>query len=280
MTGKAFTILTVALCLDTTQRIPQANAFMPQPVSSATKRKRPLHSFEVMTTFEAASEVSQASAAFMSSTLNNFFQTQPYLAAFLTCSFKASAADIIAQTQEVPKIEDSSTKSLDDDQLVTISPRVDVSRNLGFLFYGGIYQGMAQNYLYNVLYASWFGSEQSLEVITKEVVVDNLIFAPLLCLPIAYAFKTVFTSDELSIDVFRRGLEKYADDVTTRGLLVQYWKIWIPAQFLTFGVIPSHFRVAFVAAVSFFWIFILSTISSSASNDDIQVSEYQETQVS
>ena len=147
-----------------------------------------------------------------------------------------------------------------------ISSGVDISRNLGFLFYGGLYQGMAQNYLYNVLYASWFESNHGLELIAKEVVVDNLIFAPLLCLPIAYTFKTAFTSEELSFDAFKTGLEKYVDDVTTKGLLTRYWTIWVPAQFLTFGVIPPHFRVVFVAAVSFFWIFILSTISSSTTS--------------
>jgi protein Mpv17 len=173
---------------------------------------------------------------------------------------------MIAQKQECR----DSTEKMTTTPLQEDNTDIDIFRNLGFLFYGGLYQGMAQNYLYNVLYPSWFGTDDSSLVLIQEVLADNLIFAPLLCLPVAYAFKAAFTSQDLSLETFKKGLERYIEDVTSKGLLMQYWKIWVPGQFLTFGIIPPHFRVVFVAAISFFWICILSQISSSASETNVQ----------
>jgi len=226
--------------------------------SQSLKRNRvgPLHSFEVMETVGAAH-------APMMSTINSFFQTQPYLAAFLACSFKASAADMIAQTQEMENLK-TSESSNGDKQAIDDLNSVNISRNLGFLFYGGIYQGMAQNFIYNTLYPSLFGTDDSLALVGKEVLVDNLLFAPFLCLPVAYAFKAAFTSEEpLGIDTLNIGMRKYKHDVMTNSLLLRYWSIWFPCNMITFGVIPPHYRVVFVAAISFFWICILSSIASS-----------------
>jgi hypothetical protein len=276
--------------------MPRVTAFSPSALRQSaitsphqTRRSRPLYVFEVMAAVEAVEAVGTVGAVESAAAaglliqpstsafagINTFFQTQPYLAAFLTCSFKASAADIIAQQQEVNKEgDDEDTPATTSLAATTTEPevRVDFSRNLGFLLYGGLYTGMAQNYLFNVIYPAWIGSGDSWDIITKQVVADNLIFGPFLCLPLAYAFKAAFTSEEdLSVDTFRQGLEKYVEDVTTRGLLFKYWTIWIPVQFLTFGVIPPHFRVPFVAAISFFWIFILSTVAADESIEDSKV---------
>jgi hypothetical protein len=63
----------------------------------------------------------------------------------------------------------------------------------------------------------------------------------------------------------------YYDHVTTRGLLTTYWSIWIPAQFATFGFVPPHLRVLFVAAVSFFWVTKLSAISTPDNQDTTMI---------
>lgn len=234
--------------------IPNSAFTAPQTIThQSLKRARvgPLHSFEVM-------ETVGATHAPIMSTINSFFQTQPYLAAFLTCSFKASAADMIAQTQEMEKSSSDDNKATDDGNTV------NVSRNLGFLFYGGIYQGMCQNFIYNTIYPSWFGNDDSLALVVNEVLVDNLLFAPFLCLPVAYAFKAAFTSEEpLGIDTLKAGMLKYKHDVMNNSLLLRYWSIWFPCNMITFGVIPPHYRVVFVAAISFFWICMLSSIASS-----------------
>lgn len=239
--------------------LPTATSFTNSPAKTRRISKsihdgriRPLHAFELETANTA-------------SAIEAFFQTQPYVAAFLTCSFKASAADIIAQQRR--SLEEVRIKPvlIEANQGQT-APSFDISRNLGFLLYGGLYTGMTQNYIYNVIYPSWFNGDDSWTFIAKQVCVDNLLFAPFLCLPAAYAFKAVFMSISSGTSVLdlqknvQKGLENYRYDVLDKGLLTKYWSIWIPVQFLTFGVIPCHFRVSFVAAISFFWIFILSNL--------------------
>ena len=48
------------------------------------------------------------------------------------------------------------------------------------------------------------------------------------------------------------------------SLLWKYWAIWTPTQCLTFSIVPDHLRIPFIAVVSFFWLIILSNITSRA----------------
>ena len=187
--------------------------------------------------------------------LNSFLETQPYLAAFLTCSFKASAADFVAQTKLGATTSDDGRSS----------SHFDLSRNLAFLFYGGIWQGMFQQFLFTAIYPSIFGVDHSsMAAVAPQVAFDTLFMGPCIFLPVCYTVKSFFTSaDGISWDTVTSGLTKYRDDVTQTGLLQLFWSMWIPAQFMTFGVLPPHLRVVFVALVSFFWVCALSTISSS-----------------
>jgi hypothetical protein len=86
-------------------------------------------------------------------------------------------------------------------------------------------------------------------------------------------------------------LKKYRDDVVHKNILFINWSkcflrawcgalfaadidsptffiftvckgIWIPVNFLVFSLVPEHFRVTFVALVSFFWTMILSKTMS------------------
>jgi hypothetical protein len=209
------------------------------------------------------------------SAIDSFYQTQPYVSAFLTCSVKASAADYFAQSaalegdeasEEGPLANSSSSSSGDASVASTsTSQGVDLSRNMAFIFYGGLYSGLAQQFFYTALFPAWFGHAHTWQTVAMEVGIDMAVIGPFLCLPIAYIVKTAFT-DELTVENVKLGLEKYVEDVKLRGLLFKYWAVWIPAQSLTFSVIPEHFRILFVAAISFFWMFILS--STSASTED------------
>jgi protein Mpv17 len=206
------------------------------------------------------------------SAIDTFFQTQPYVSAFVTCSVKASAADYIAQSQALESDEVSeedalttASSSSQGDSVANAPAGVDISRNMAFIFYGGLYSGLAQQFFYTVMFPAWFGHAHTWQTVALEVGTDMAVIGPFLCLPIAYVVKTAFT-DELTVKNVKLGLEKYVEDVKLRGLLFKYWAVWIPAQSLTFSVIPEHFRILFVAAISFFWMFILS--STSAATDD------------
>ncbi|GAX22379.1 hypothetical protein FisN_8Hh377 [Fistulifera solaris] len=194
--------------------------------------------------------------AFDASTVDAFYQSQPYLAAFLTCGVKAGSADFVAQKQQA-----SQAKKEEESQG---EREFDVSRNLAFLVYGGLWQGIFQQCLYLHLYPVLFGANPTLESIACQVAFDVLITGPILCIPVSYSVKSMFASGEVSLEAVERGLQNYWRDITTKGLMKTYGSIWVPAQCLTFGVVPPHLRVVFVAAVSFFWVTRLSAISSSA----------------
>ena len=181
--------------------------------------------------------------------LDTFYQTAPYTAAFMTCGIKASAADFLAQARERKIAMQKCEKT--DEQIV-------LERNLAFILYGGLYQGMAQCYIYNVLFPLWFGTGSDILSVTIKVAFDMLVVSPFLCLPVAYLTKATINGQTL-----KDGLDKYIYDFQHKNLLATYCKIWLPAQFCTFGLVPEHLRIAFIAFVSFFWLIILSTVSSA-----------------
>lgn len=175
------------------------------------------------------------------SAADTFFQTEPYVAAFLTCSLKASAADWVAQSQQQEH---------------------NIRRNLAFIMYGGLYQGCVQTFIYSALFPAWF-PDPSVQTILTQVGIDLFILGPMLCMPTVYTMKALFAGEEGTA-----GIQKYFDHVQTKGILFKYWAIWGPVQTLNFGIVPHHLRVVFVAMVSFFWICLLSTVSSEAETND------------
>ena len=178
--------------------------------------------------------------------VNNFFLTQPYTAAALTCGVKASAADYVAQRRHLSK-RDGSPDEIEIDEEGTEQEVFEAPRNLAFLLYGAIYQGMGQELIYNHLYSSWFGSGTGPAIVAAKVAFDLLIQTTLLTLPVAYLTKAAIFRYS-----FAEGLRRYWEDITTHGLLLKYFALWGPVQCLTFSVVPEQFRIGFVAAVSFF----------------------------
>lgn len=187
------------------------------------------------------------------STVDSFFKSSPYEAAFITCGIKASAADLLAQKREL--VKDACGEEIHN---AAFDKKIDPERNLAFILYGGLYQGITQYYIYNILFPSWFGAGNDISSVAIKVAFDMFVISPLLCLPIAYLTKSVIYGQS-----WKDGLAKYKYDLVENNLLQTYCSIWIPVQALTFGVVPEHLRIAFIAFVSFFWLIILSTVSSS-----------------
>jgi protein Mpv17 len=224
-------------------------------------------------------------------TIDVFWRTYPYAAAALTCGFKASAADFVAQKRQMSKAEKERNQQKDDEMLLpssdkngsdpsslsseavdtavistttttstaTDTMKIDKLRNFAYLVYGALYQGMAQEYIYNHLYPVMFGTGTDPVTVLSKVLFDLLVQTTLVTLPIAYISKAI---------IFRYGLgeafRRYLDDIKNHGLLKKYFALWGPVQCLTFSIVPEHFRVTFIAAVSFFWLIILSSIASKA----------------
>mmetsp|Transcript_20055 Transcript_20055/g.24789 ORF Transcript_20055/g.24789 Transcript_20055/m.24789 type:complete len:266 (+) Transcript_20055:63-860(+) len=174
----------------------------------------------------------------------NFYKSFPYMAAFFTCCVKGSVADAVAQVKDRKNCGNNNFQKL---------------RNLAFIIYGGVYTGMTQEYLYNSFLPRLFGEGTVFSVVAK-VCFDMLVIIPFLCLPMAYLVKAVV----LQQGGILGGLQRYKTDVMKRGLLFKSWSLWAPVQCFTFGVVPGHFRISFMAVVSFFWLVILSGFTSNA----------------
>lgn len=174
--------------------------------------------------------------------VNIFFSQNPFAAAFIVCALKASTADIVAQKAA------SVAASIKD---------IDVRRNAAFLVYGGAYQGIFQEFLFNRIFPLLFGDDVGLTTVLKKVMVDMFIVSPFLCLPVAYIIKAL-AFKQSAMD----GVKRYIGDVKNSGLLIKYWKVWAPVQTMTFTIVPAKFRITFIACFSFFWLIVLSAISS------------------
>jgi len=193
----------------------------------------------------SSSSSSSSSLAVTLDDVNFFYETFPVQASVLTCSVKASVADGIAQ------VKASNAKGNEID--------LEFRRNVAYIIYGGIFIGLMCQLEYNIFFPWLFGTEQSLQLVAEKVLFDTFVSAPTLWLPPAYIIKALVFDYPV-----RESMEQYIDDIRNKGLLIKYWMIWVPAQTISFSVVPDHLRVAFMASISFFWFILLSSISSSS----------------
>ena len=179
------------------------------------------------------------------------------LSSFLTAAFLASAADGMAQYAD------------------GCAPgRFDVRRNIAMVLYGGIVSGVCVECMYGHVFPLIFRSEGSMGVVggwggslfraMRMTILDECVNAPLLWLPPAYVAQAIVYRTPK-----REALRKYLTDVREHGLLTKYWSLWIPMSIVNFSIVPLHFRVAFVAFVSFFWMIILSLVANRGNNGDV-----------
>jgi len=134
---------------------------------------------------------------------------------------------------------------------------VDLRRSLMFLIYGGFYQGCAYEIIYNNV-LPLIGTGTDVLTVAKKVAVEMGFICPMITIPMAYLVKGLLSGRPV-----QESYAKYWFDVVNKGVVYKNWAIFIPVQCLTFSVIPQHFRVSFVACVSFFWMIILSCILGS-----------------
>lgn len=175
--------------------------------------------------------------------ISEFYQSYPLQSAILTCGVRALVADSIAQLHQTWTESNHHT--------------VELRRSLAYVMYGGVFVGLMSHLEYDLFFPWLFGTDHSASTVAMEVVLDDFICAPLVWLPPAYLIKAL---------VFRYpledGLRRYFRDIQDQGLLWKYWSVWVPTQTISFSVIPDHFRVAFMAAISFFWFLLFSALSS------------------
>jgi hypothetical protein len=176
--------------------------------------------------------------------IDEFWQTFPYTAAAIVCGFKASAADFVAQS--------SSSSSSTEDWM-----DLDWKRNISFRIYGSLYQGIAHEYYsFNHLYPLWFGTGTDIACVATKVLFNLLVQTTFVTLPVAYVIQSTLKEEGLDA-----AFAKYINDIMNHGLLSKCFALWGPVHCLTFSVV--HWRVTFIAVVSFFWLIIFSSISAN-----------------
>ena len=154
--------------------------------------------------------------------MSDLYANFPLQSAILTCGVKAHVADGIAQVRSE-------------------TDRLEFRRNLAYVLYGGIFVGGMCHLEYDYIFPALFGNDHSITTIFEEVIFDNFISAPLFWLPPAYLVKAAVYDYPM-----REGLEKYVHDIKHNGLLTKYLSIWIPAQSISFSVIPGELHPAVI----------------------------------
>lgn len=223
--------------------------------------------------------------------VSEFYADFPLQSAVLTCGVKASVADVIAQlntdTPPTEETEDEASATAMTTAMETTMEEYDLDmsaianlewrRNLAYIIYGGIFVGLMCHLEYDYAFPFMFArngvdyavQQHVPQTIVSEILFDNFISGPLLWLPPAYLIKAVIYDYPL-----KEGLEKYVYDIKENGLLKQYWKIWLPAQTVSFSVVPDHLRVPFMASISFFWFILFSSLSSKKDEADAADAAY------
>ena len=150
--------------------------------------------------------------------------------------------------------------------------RLEKRRVLGMVLYSGLVSGICVEFMYSSVFPVIFGvTEGGFLRAIRMTIFDECINAPFLWLPPAYMAQAIVYGTSI-----REAIQKYITDVREHGLLIKYWSIWIPMSLFNFAIVPLHFRVAFVAVVSFFWMIILSIVANrkeSNSNDEDKLCE-------
>lgn len=148
------------------------------------------------------------------SAIDSFYQNFPLASAFFTCGVKASAADAVAQKAA----QKQAAKDRSEEEAV--SPfSFQKKRNFAFLMYGGMYQGIAQEIIFNEVFPILFGQGTDVFTVASKVLFDSLVVTPLVCLPVAYVVKSVIFQYSL-----KEAFNRYYTDVTQNGLLFKYWR--------------------------------------------------------
>lgn len=141
----------------------------------------------------------------------------------------------------------------------------DAKRNFAMIMYSGLILGISAEFMYNHLFPMMFGAggaERNILLAVKMTLFDGFINAPFFWLPPAYIAKALVYQYPI-----REGIQKYIADVKENGLLKKYWSLWLPMTMINFVFMPAHFRIAFAAGVSFFWMIILSIVANNEEQD-------------
>jgi len=177
----------------------------------------------------------------------------PFLTGFVTTGIKTSAADLFAQ------------------KVIEGRDEIDWRRQATFTIFGFMYLGGFQYTLYNNAFPkvcagikhSFKGQTGKTLSVGAQVFLDQAIHHPILYFPSFYFVKACAIGEENKLEYVKN---KYETEIVES--VKALWMVWVPCQFLNFAVVPMHFRIPFVAGVSFGWTVILSVMQALFDDPD------------
>lgn len=127
-------------------------------------------------------------------------------------------------------------------------------RSALFAAFGFLYQGMAQYAIVNLGWEKVLPGTKPKAVILK-ICGMNLLSDPLLFMPTFYIFKEAMSTG-LAFATIKTALLSYKANCLFDWR--NSWMVWFPGHAVTYGVMPTHKRIPWMAFVGFFYMIVLS----------------------
>eukprot|EP01084_Bolivina_argentea_P157046 273663_1 len=183
------------------------------------------------------------------------------LAGLAIPTFQAVAADLVAQLCMNKKSTNYSNEHYgfntpsNTNSLYNSLHSINWNRNMVFAAFGFCYLGACQYLLYvkllNKTFERFINPQNVILDRTVKVIFDQCIHTPFMYFPAFY-----FIKDSMQQGTNNKSLYR----LPSMDDLCAAWKIWVPAQCITF-TLGRHWRLPWIASVSFIWTVILSTRS-------------------
>lgn len=175
----------------------------------------------------------------------------------IVSGFKTSFSDLLVQ------------------KVVNQNEIIDWRRNAAFATFGFIYLGGIQYALYVPIFGKLFPNaarfaakplkEKFKDIpglcnVGLQTLLDQCVHHPLMYFPAFYITKEIVMGGRdngKKLDI-NRVLTNYRNNM--KEDLIALWKIWVPAMFFNFAVMPMHLRIPFTGFVSLLWTCLLSAM--------------------
>ena len=169
-------------------------------------------------------------------------QRRPFMFACVSATVKTTTADLLVQTTVERREE------------------IDVRRLAAFTIFGGLWMGAGQYMLYCKLFEALLPAKTAAAGVGK-MVLDQFVHVPFVWFPMFYTVGThpyvahytlAAAHNGVYVDAWVQGawsrgegadyvMTKYTNEVVPS--LKANWSIWIPASFVGFRFVPTHFRI-------------------------------------
>lgn len=139
--------------------------------------------------------------------------------------------------------------------------KFDSTRWSCLVAYAMIWNGPVNSQLYKG-YVRLFG-DGNLKAVFKALAVDQLIYMPLMAIPVSFCFKDTITN-------MRVDLSSVAASLRSRwqAAVVGCWAVFVPLEFINLRYVPLQFRVAMSGFMSFLWMTVLSNAQSGRKREE------------